>query len=152
MSKLLYLLRTSNCTANPLLADFDKILSTALCTILNVDLKEEQWLQASLPVADGGPGIRSAQMLASSAFLLQLHQHSLSQESILPSNIKSVPDQSVSSTEIGWKHCPAHQCQPAANNTSRRQKLIATKHASLLKSPVKSHVRRGQSQTSGSII
>ena len=66
MPKLLYLLRTLNCSACPLLADFDR---TGLCTILNVDLYENQWLQASLPVADGGLGIRSAQMLASSAFL-----------------------------------------------------------------------------------
>jgi len=69
MPKLLYLLRTSNCSAYPLLADFNKILRAGLCTILNVDLNEDQWLQASLPVADGGLGIRSAQMLAFSAFL-----------------------------------------------------------------------------------
>jgi len=54
MPKLLYLLRTFSCSTNPLLADFDKILRTGLCTILNVDLNEGQWLQASLPVADGG--------------------------------------------------------------------------------------------------
>jgi len=42
MPKLLYLLRTSNCSANPLLADFDTMLRTGLCTILNVDLNEDQ--------------------------------------------------------------------------------------------------------------
>jgi len=39
---MLYLLRTSNCSVSPLLADFDKILRTGLCTILNVDLTEDQ--------------------------------------------------------------------------------------------------------------
>jgi len=68
--KLLYMLRKSSCSANPLLADFDKIIRTGLCTILNVDLNEDQWLQASLPVADGGLGIRSAQMLTFSVFLV----------------------------------------------------------------------------------
>ena len=45
------------------------MLRTGLSTILNVDLSGDQWLQASLPVRDGGLGIRSAVMLAPSAFL-----------------------------------------------------------------------------------
>jgi len=51
MPKLLYLLRT---------ADY---------TFLNVNLNDDQWLQASLPVGEAGLRIRSAQMLAPSAFL-----------------------------------------------------------------------------------
>jgi len=98
----------------------DKILRTGLCTILNVDLHEDQWLQASLPVADGGPGIRSDQMLASSAFLASAASTLTLQESILPSNIKSVPDQSVASTEIVWKALSSSPMQPATSNTSRR--------------------------------
>jgi len=55
-------------------------LRAGLTTILNVDLMDDQWIQASLPVRDGGLGIRSVQMLAPSAFLasaasiLQLQQ------------------------------------------------------------------------------
>ena len=40
-----------------------------LITILNVDLSDDRWLQASVPVDDGGLVVRSAQMLAPSAFL-----------------------------------------------------------------------------------
>jgi len=67
--KLLYLLRTSPCSDNPLLRQFDDTLRTGLIAILNVDINNDQWLQASLPVGDGGLGIRSAEMLAPSAYL-----------------------------------------------------------------------------------
>ena len=52
--KLLYLLRTSQCSDNPLLRQFDDTLLTGLITILNVDINNDQWLQATLPVGDGG--------------------------------------------------------------------------------------------------
>jgi len=64
MPKLLYLLRTAECSNNPLLAAFDDKLKSGLSDILNVELSDAQWLQASLPVRHGGLGIRTAQMLA----------------------------------------------------------------------------------------
>jgi len=67
--KLLYLLRTSQCSDNPLLRQFDDTLRTGLITILNVDINSDQWLQSSLLVGDGGLGIPSAEMLAPSAYL-----------------------------------------------------------------------------------
>jgi len=70
MPKSLYLLQTADCSDNPLLATLDNILRSGLSSILNVDLSDTQWLQASLPVRHGGLGIRNAQMLAPSAFLV----------------------------------------------------------------------------------
>jgi len=43
-----------------------------LSKILNVELSDENWLQASLSVNDGGPGIRFAATLAPSAFLASM--------------------------------------------------------------------------------
>jgi len=43
MPKLLYTLRTSDCSNNPLLAQFDNTLKAALSAILNVDLSDDQW-------------------------------------------------------------------------------------------------------------
>jgi len=75
MPKLLYLLQTADCSDNPLLATFDNILRSDLSSILNVDLSDMQWLQACLSVRHGELGIRSAQMLAPSAFVwLHLHR------------------------------------------------------------------------------
>ena len=56
--KLLYLLRTSQCSNNPLLRQFDDTLRTGLITILNVDNNNDQWLLASLPIRDRGLGIQ----------------------------------------------------------------------------------------------
>ena len=70
--------------------------------ILNVDVNDTQWLQASLPVGNGGLGIRSAEMLAPSAFLASAAStHSL-QQSILPDCIKVLEDKSVTTTEEQW--------------------------------------------------
>jgi len=44
-------------------------LRAGLITILNVDINNDQWLQVSIPVGDGGLRIRSAEMLAPSAYL-----------------------------------------------------------------------------------
>ena len=49
--------------------NFDTILKSALCSICNVSLTEQQWLQASLPVRADGLGIRRVSSLAPSAFL-----------------------------------------------------------------------------------
>jgi len=105
---------------------------------LNVNLNEDQWLQASLPVADGGLAIRSAQTMASSAFLASAASTLTLQESILPSNIKSVLDQSLASTEIVWDlEALSSSPMPAINKQHIQKtwdKLMATKHASLLQS------------------
>jgi len=99
MPKLLYLFRKSDCSDNPLLSQFDRTLRSGLSVILNVDINDIQWLQASLPVGNGGLGIRSAKMLAPSAFLASAAStHSL-QQSILPDCIKVLEDKSVTTTE-----------------------------------------------------
>src|ERR1043165_9820769 len=68
--KLIYTLRTSTCFLNEgLLHDFDEVLRTGLCSLLNIHMSDDQWIQTALPVRNGGQGIRSAVMLATSAFL-----------------------------------------------------------------------------------
>jgi len=100
--KLLYLLRTSQCSNNPLLRQFDDTLRTGLITILNVDNNNDQWLQASLPIRDRGLGIQSAEMLAPSAYLASAASTLLLQQSILHDNIWMQGDQSVASAETLW--------------------------------------------------
>ena len=67
--KLLYTLRCSPCTGHPGLDEFDRLLRLALSTITNVELDDLGWVQAGLPVAMGGLGVRSVGLLAPSAFL-----------------------------------------------------------------------------------
>ena len=67
--KLMHILRTARCFDNVLLLRFDNILRDGLISILNVSFTHSQWQRASLPVKDGGLGVRTAYSLASSAFL-----------------------------------------------------------------------------------
>jgi len=81
-------------------------------------------------------------MLAPSAFLASAASTVTLQESILPSNIKSVPDQSVTSTEIVWEALSSSSI-PASNKqhiqkAGNKPRTLAT---------VKSPMRRGQCQT-----
>jgi len=69
---------------------------------LNVDLNDDQWIQASLPVGDGGLGIRSAQILAPSVFLASAASTLQLQQSILPDNIRTLSDESIESTDSIW--------------------------------------------------
>ena len=67
--KLLYTFRTSPCAGHPLLDRFDMSLREGLSLITNNKLTDFNWLQASLPIRDGGLGIRIVAVLAPSAFL-----------------------------------------------------------------------------------
>jgi len=75
-------------------------------------------------------------MLASSAFLASAAPTLTLHKSILPSNIKSVPDQSVASTEFAWEALSSSPMPASSKQHIQKawHKLMATKHASLLQS------------------
>jgi hypothetical protein len=67
--KLIHTLRSAPCASHPALDRYDGILRSCIGTITNTELTDIQWTQASLPVRNGGLGIRRASSLAPSAFL-----------------------------------------------------------------------------------
>ena len=69
LPKILYHLRCTFSGKHPTLTLLDAELRSMLCQILNVDLNDHQWQQASLPVKWGGLGIRKPTQVAPSAFL-----------------------------------------------------------------------------------
>ena len=75
----------------------DSFILWVIIIMMIMDLSENQWIQASLPVGDGGIGIRSAQMLAHSAFLASAASTPQLQQSILPDSISSLEDGSLES-------------------------------------------------------
>jgi len=56
--KMIHMLRCSQCTEHPSLQEIDNILRKGICAIANLDLTDLQWLQASLPVNEGGLGVQ----------------------------------------------------------------------------------------------
>ena len=103
VSKLQYILRTTPCAGNSFLSTFDKVLHCGLSKILNVNLNDTQWTQATLPVYMGDLGVRSAFMLASSAFLASAAATLSLQEAILPDQVHSTADLAVSMSLSVWK-------------------------------------------------
>ena len=87
MPKLLYVLRTTPCTGNKLPKVLDDNLRKGLTSILNVDISDDQWIQASLAVHLGGLGVRSAEKLAHSAILASAASTFTLQNDILEVNL-----------------------------------------------------------------
>ena len=92
--KLLYILRTAPCFSSVELMRYDDTLRDSLQTILNVTLDETCWRQASLPVWAGGLGIRSAVMLAPSAFIASAAGTASLVSSLLPATLCNITSDS----------------------------------------------------------
>ena len=67
--KLMHTMRAAPCSRHAALQKFEELLRECVCTIANTDLTDVQWIQASLPVKNGGLGVRRVSSLAPSAFL-----------------------------------------------------------------------------------
>ena len=64
-----HLLRCSPSVDNAALIIFDDLLRSALNRLTNSNLTDTQWLQATLPIKEGGLGVRRVSSLALPAFL-----------------------------------------------------------------------------------
>ena len=98
---VMHILRTNNCHDNDRLILFDNIVRRGLESILNVDLSTSQWIQACLPIRDGGLGVRTTVSLATSAFLASAMSTLALQELILPS-VANTTDSAVVASQDRW--------------------------------------------------
>ena len=64
-----HLMRCSPVTDHPALATFDQIQRSALSVVSNSALSDLHWSQATLPIRDGGLGLRCVTEMAAPAFL-----------------------------------------------------------------------------------
>ena len=69
VNKLMHIMRTLPCAGHTLLSDIDDCLRLTLSNITKVNITDEQFRHASLPVKSGGIGVRSIMSIAPSAFL-----------------------------------------------------------------------------------
>ena len=136
LPKLMYFLRTSDFSDNHLLLTFDNILRSGLSSILNVELNDIQWLQASLPVRHGGLGIRSAYMLAPSAFLASAASTQDLQQSILPDYVSALEDEEVLEAEARWSQLSGTSRPPAESIHIQRiwDGLVTIRHQAMIQS------------------
>jgi hypothetical protein len=138
-----HILRSSPCDGHQLLSDFDNSLRSCLINITNVNITEDQWRQASLPVKAGGLGIRSVFSIASSAFLASVKSTELLQLQILARCPLDSHDCHFDKTLADW--CSKYpSLQPPTGQLARRQSswnkpYVDATYASLLNAQLDDH-------------
>ena len=120
--RLMYTLRTSPCTSSSVLVEYDEFLRSTVSSTLNVDLSDAMWLQASLPVRWGGLGIRSAVMLAPSAYLASAAGTANLVLRLLPSFLHSVTDRAVPLIMQIWQSTVDPSTSPPDLTTAHLQR------------------------------
>jgi hypothetical protein len=104
MPKLTYFLRSSPCFLKPdILKRYDTIIKDALVKILNIQLPEEAWSQATLPVAKGGLGLRPATEIALAGYLSSVHASSGIVQSLLPDSLRGQECKHYELALVEWK-------------------------------------------------
>jgi len=89
LPKLQYTLRCSPCFTSPVIARYDECIRTTLELILNVQLADKAWQQASLPVSAGGLGVRTVDQIALPGFLSSIIGCTDLCQKLLPSRLQS---------------------------------------------------------------
>ena len=100
--RLVYLLRTAPCCDSPELSLYDAVLRDSLSATLNVDIDDNRWTQASLPVRWGGLGVRGITLLAPSASSASAASTMELKSTLLPARLRVSEDSSVASTMSTW--------------------------------------------------
>ena len=110
--KLLYCLRTSPCFLSPSLQSYDDLLKSIVSTITNTHFSEDDpaWTQATLPVKFGRLGIRSAVLLAPSAFLASVAAAYDLVHLIIPPHFRSFSIPSMDDARALWSQ--GHDLSP----------------------------------------
>ena len=95
MPKLLYSLRCAACYTSDVLPQYVDIIRLTLKAILNVDLTDNIWSQATLPVSSGGLGVHLAVDLALPAFLSSVNGAVEVTIQLLPSRLHAMSSPST---------------------------------------------------------
>ena len=156
--RLLYTLRTAPCMGSNELELYDELLRSTLSSTLNVDLTNDGWRQASLPVRWGGLGVRSSVMLAPSAYLASAASTANLVTKLLPASMQNIPNRFIPAALAVWRTVTASTVPTPDESSSSRQRAWddpCCEHvaSSLLESAsddqTKARLRASQCATSG---
>jgi len=130
-------MRCSPCTNHPSLEAYNILLRKGISVIANLDLSDVHWLQASLPVKEGGLGVRRVTSLAPSAFLASAAgTAALQQQLLLRSPTFATADAAVSLVSNVWSSAHNSPCPTglAAYNAAWDRPVITTERQQLMNS------------------
>ena len=118
---LLHTLRTSPAYSSPSLGSWDHLMKSITSRITNIDFDHgDSWLQATLPVKSGGLGLRSAIILAPSAFLASADGASDLMQQLLPAHLSSTAYLGRNQALARWK-CALPEDIPAPSATTQQK-------------------------------
>ena len=111
--KFTYFLRTAPCFMKPNILDkFDNIIKEALVDILNISMPQNAYSQATLPIANGGLGLRLATDIALVGFLSSVCATSEIVKMLLPPNQTIEKNQFWEKAFSNWKQLTAQTTKP----------------------------------------
>jgi hypothetical protein len=116
--KLLFTLRCAACYRSPILPDYDNVIKQTLRVVLNIDLTETVWSQATLSVSSGGLGVRLATDLSLPAFLSSVNGSAALALQLLPSRFhvsSGIQDPVYVTASLEWQS----RCRSAVPESSR---------------------------------
>ena len=117
LPKLMYFLRSAPCFKSDMLKSYDERLRKCLETILNVELDGDAWTQCSLPVSQGGLGVRKATDLALPAFLASANGAMNGMSKLLSRDLHEEEDLFLTEAETLWKGALAMDSNNNSNNS-----------------------------------
>ena len=100
---------------------YDNTHKSSLASLLNVEMTDTAWNQASLPVRWGGIGVRSAHRLAPSAFLASAAGAAELLSHILPSWVLAAHDPAVEEAKMMWESMGGLQEPVGEQSTVQRK-------------------------------
>ena len=118
-SRSMNLIRSSPCAEHHLLVKFDILLRSGVSKVTNCAIDDTAWIQASLPMHDGGLGIRSVVVLAPSAFFASAAATYVLQSAILGGDWP-FPDQHVAHITQLW--CSTFSAAPPEGDLVLKQR------------------------------
>jgi len=133
-TKLLFTLRSAHCEGHGVLQRYDELQRSALSSVCNVSLTDEQWLQASLPVRKGGLGLRRVSSLASSAFLASAAGTRLLQDQILTRRTEATGDAAFDKCLASRQHQEMPEGHAAGSQRAWDKLAISDEFDSLMSS------------------
>ena len=116
---IMNVLRAAPCVDNPALEHFDSMLRLGLSKIVNCELSDLAWIQAGLPIRDGGLGVRSVALLAPSAFLASAAATLDLQDAVL-SEMEQESDNYVPRVAARWSEM--FEAEPLSGCAARSQR------------------------------
>jgi len=122
LPKLQYILRCAPCYNSDVLMKYDSLIRDTLQSILNITLSDTSWLQATLPIRNGGIGIRLATQVALPSFLSSVASCSDLVLQLLPPNLHisaGINDQLFAGAIDEWKK-RSGQSQPPQLDVSQK--------------------------------